>query len=59
MDRYELAREFHLIAATKQVRQCESVKGLQELCIHLLEQNAAQAACLRQIKLQEIPLKDL
>ena len=59
MDRYALAKEFHLVVAAKRIRECQSLKGLQELCVHLLEVNAAQAACLRQIKLQEIPLKDL
>ena len=55
MDRYQMAREFTMVLAAKRVRECKSLVGLQELCIHLLEVNAQQAACIRQIKLQEIP----
>ena len=55
MDRYQLTREFHLIAAAKRIEECQSIEGLRQLCFHLLKRNACMADIIRQLKTAEIP----
>ena len=56
-DRYQMANDFLFETSRREIKGCENVETLQNICLTLLQSNAAQKRMLSKLMLDQI-IKD-